>query len=175
MKKLILLFLFPMIVCAKPGPVTQYLMNEPASLFDIAMIRLQHSMNYWEKQSTFNYRLKSQPDAFGNVNVQYRAEDDKIYVSFTAMDNSSTVEQMEAGCRFVMRQLRIYISKGLPKLFQHVSYRDPSEPHALGSAVNDMFEFRCYVSGDDSSEGRFWASQTLREEEMTIGRWPVFE
>ena len=174
MKKLIFLILFPTLVWAEPGPETHYLMNEPASLFDVGMLRLQHMIGYWEKQMTFNYKLKSQSDALGgNVNAYYRPEDDKIYVDLIIMDKSATEEQMEAGCRYALRHMRIYVSKSLHELFQHVGYLDPSEPSALSSALVEMFELRCYVSGDDSSKGRFWATQTLRSDEMTIGKWPT--
>lgn len=174
MKKLILLLLFPILVWAEPGPATQYLMNEPASLFDIGMLRLKALTNYWEKQMTFNYRIKSQSDSIGgNVNVNYRPEDDKIYVSLSIMDVSATEEQMKAGCSYALYHIQIYIGKNLYGLFQHVGYRDSSEPASLGPAVREMFELRCYVSGNDSSHGRFWATQTLQEEDMTIGKWPL--
>ncbi len=172
MKKLIFLFLFPVLVWAEPGPATQYLMNEPASLFDVGMIRLHHLIGYWEKQMTGNYKRKSQSGSVGgNVNAYYRSEDDTIYVVLSAMDESATKEQMEAGCRYALFHMRIYVGKSLHELFQHVGYRKSSEPSSLGSAVRDMFEFRCYVSGHDSSMGRFWATQALQAEEMTIGQW----
>ena len=175
MKKLILVFLFPALVWAEPGPVTQYLMNEPASLFDVAMMRLEHLVGYWEKQMTFNYTTASQSGSVGgNVNAYYRPEDDKIYVVLSTMDQSATEEQMEAGCRYALAHIRIYVSKSLGELFQHVGYPDSSEPSALYPAVTDMFELRCYVSGHDSSVGRFWGTQTLRAGEMTIGKWKLF-
>ena len=174
MKRLILFFLFPALVCAAPGPATQYLMNEPASLFDVGMLRLHHLIGYWEKQMTFNYKLKSQSDPVGgNVNAYYRPEDDKIYVVLSTMDESATEEQMEAGCRYALQHIRIYVRKSLHVLFQHVGHSDPSKPFALHSAVGEMFELRCYVSAHDSSVGRFWATQTLRAEEMTIGKWSL--
>ena len=107
------------------------------------------------------------------VNFQTN-EDDKIYISLTIMDKSATDEQMEAGCRYALGHMQIYVSKSLHELFQHVGYLDPSEPSELGSELAQMFEFRCYVSGESSSNGRFWATQTLRSDEMTIGIWPTF-
>jgi hypothetical protein len=174
MKRLMLLFLSPALVCAELGPTTQYLMNEPASLFDIGMVRLENLIGYWEKQMTSNYKARSKSDPVGgNVNAYYRAEDDKIYVVLSTMDESATEEQMEAGCRYALQHIRIYVRKNLHVLFQHVGYRDPSEPAALVSTVGEMFELRCYVSGHSSSQGRFWATQTLRADEMTIGKWSL--
>lgn len=172
MKKLIFLLLFPALVWAEPGPTTQYLMKEPASVFDVGMLRLQHLIGYWEKQIAFNYKSQSHTDTIGgNVNTYYQSEDDKIYVVFSAMDNSATEEQMEAGCRSALSHMRIYVGKSLHTLFQHVGHRNSSS--APDSAIRELFEFRCYVSGHDSSQGRFWASQTLQAEEMTIGKWSL--
>ncbi|MFT5116022.1 MAG: hypothetical protein ACI9H8_000282 [Lysobacterales bacterium] len=174
MKKLILLFLIPTLVYAEPGPATQYLMNEPASLFDVGMLRLKHTIAYWERQMTGNYKNKSGGNSIGgNVNVSYRPEDDKIYVGLSVMDSSATHEQMEAGCRYALRHIQIYVSKSAHALYQHVGYRDSAEPEELDSSVRDMFVLRCYVSGNDSSKGRFWASQTLGDADMTIGKWPL--
>ncbi|MCZ6856124.1 MAG: hypothetical protein O7G86_19580 [Gammaproteobacteria bacterium] len=50
MNKLIVLFLFPVLACAEPNPAIKYLMDEPASLFDVGMFRLQHLIGYEEKQ-----------------------------------------------------------------------------------------------------------------------------
>ena len=174
MKRLILLFLFPVLVHAAPGPATQYLMNEPASLFDVGMLRLQHLIGYWEKQMTFNYRLKSQSDPVGgNVNAYYQSENDKIYVVLSTFDESATEQQMEAGCRYALQHIRIYVSKNLHGMFRHIGNNDSLEPAELMSAVTDMFELRCYVSGRSSADGRFWATQTLGANDMTIGKWEL--
>ena len=81
MRNLFILALIPTLTYAEPGPVTQHLMNEPASLFDVAMLRLRQSIGYWEKQMVLNYKRESLSDiSGGNVNAYYQAEDDKIYV-----------------------------------------------------------------------------------------------
>jgi hypothetical protein len=174
MKKLILLFLIPTLVYAEPGPATQYLMNEPASIFDVGMLRLKQMTNYWQKQMTDNYKYHSSGNSIGgNVNVAYRPEEDKIHVSLSVRDESATQAQMEAGCRYALRHIQIYVSKSAHALFKHVEYKDSSEPAELDSAVREMFVLRCYIWGNGSSDVRFRAYQTLQDADMTIGKWPL--
>ena len=175
MKKLILLLLLSTPICAEPGPATQYLINEPASLFDIGMLRLKRLTDYWEKQMTGNYWQKSQSGSVGgNVNVHYRPEDDKIYVSLTILDELATEEQMEAGCRYALRHMGIYLTKSLHTLFWHKGYRDPAEPPNLRNSLEEMFELRCAVL-DHQSGSRFWASRKLGAGDITIGQWKMFD
>ena len=174
MKKLFLLFLFPTLVFAEPGPTTQYLMNEPASLFDVGMVRLRFLIHRWEDQMTGNYRYKAQSDkARGGVQAQYRHEDDKIYVSISMRDDLATEDQMEAGCRYALQHIAIYVSKSVPSLFRHAGNADPNEFKRLRDPLVEMFELRCSVS-DNHSNGRFWATKRLGEEDMTIGKWKMF-
>jgi hypothetical protein len=170
MKKLLLLLLIPALAYAEPGPATRYLMGEPASLFDVAMLRLQHMIAYSERQMTFNYKLKSRsnPTGSGNVNAYYQPEDDKIYVVLSINDESATEQQMEAGCRYGLQHIRIYLGKGLKEMFNHVDDTSSSALSATDKAVYGMFELRCTVWGNDTSVIRFRASQTLAADEMTI-------
>lgn len=175
MKKLIPFFLFPVFVCAEPGPVTQYLMNEPVSLFDVGMMRLARLTSWAESHVGYAWTLrgKLKPVAKG-ISAEYSPEDDKIYVYISVMDETATEAQMQEGCKEALHQLQIVVSKSLPGLFQHAGRSDPSEPTALSHTLFEMFELRCYVSGHDSSVGRFWASQSLKySQEMTIGKWKM--
>ena len=49
MKKLLALIL-PLIANAQPGPATRYLVNEPATLFDIGMMRLDTLTTEFEQR-----------------------------------------------------------------------------------------------------------------------------
>ena len=85
MYKFLLLLIVPFFVYAEPGPVTRQLMEEPASLFDVAMLRLEHSISNWETQIIDNYKYRPRAlakprDNSGNVNVAYDPKTDKIVI-----------------------------------------------------------------------------------------------
>jgi len=169
MRHLFILALIPTLTYAAPGPVTQHLMNEPASLFDVAMLRLRQSIGYWEKQMVLNYKRESRSDiSGGNVNAYYQAEDDKIYIVLSIEDESPTTEQMEAGCRYALAHIGIYLRKMLPGLFQHSGPVKSAEPIDLIDVAVDMFELQCYVDIHQSGQ-RFWATRSLRAKDITIG------
>ena len=66
---------------AEPGPVGQWLMGEPASLFDIGMIRLRMEANTWERPYNFyNTKMK---EAYGHTpsyTVKYDWDENRIVV-----------------------------------------------------------------------------------------------
>lgn len=180
MKKILILFLFPLLIRAEPGTLTLELMNKPASLFDVAMLRLHRVLDYWEDQITSSYQRHSSSSTHaGSINANYSWEDDKIYVSFSVTDHNGTGEEMQAGCQNVLGYLRVYVGKGVPGLFMHVGGGDVERQSAaianiqwteFAAKTSEMFEFRCYVSGGDSSNLRFRSSQTLAETEMKVGK-----
>jgi hypothetical protein len=172
MKKMIAILLLPALAYAGPGPVTRYLMYEPASLFDVGMIRLQSLTRWAESNVGFAWTLHGKLKPVGKgINAHYSFEDDRIYIVIYAMDEAATEVQMQEGCQKALQQLRIVVVKSLPQLFQHNGFDSPTELTNLFHSLVNMFELRCYVSGHDSSVGRFWATQSLDAEEMTIGAW----
>ena len=172
MKKIIAILLLPALANASPGPVSRYLMYEPASLFDVGMMRLQSLTSWAESQVGFAWTLHGKLKPVGKgINASYSYEDDRIYVVIYAMDEAATEVQMQEGCQKALQQLRIVVIKSLPQLFHHDGFDSPTEPINFFHTLFNMFELRCYVSGHDSSAGRFWATQSLGAEEMTIGKW----
>jgi hypothetical protein len=169
MKRMIAVLLLPILGNAEPGPVTRYLINEPASLLDVGMMRLETLTTEFENRVGLHFRAE--------INASYAPADDRIYVSFLAMSSDATEAQMAEGCRDAMSQMNIWLLKSLPGLFLHVGHDDPSLSADFYQNIRNMFELRCYFSSaQDSSEGRFWASRTLGtlgDSEMTIGKWPM--
>jgi hypothetical protein len=54
----------------------------------------------------------------------------------------------------------------------HAGGKSSADANGLLGALQDMFVLRCYVSSEHSTaEGRFWATKTLRDNALTIGRW----
>jgi len=107
-----------------------------------------------------------------SVNAYYERDVDKIYVDRSVIDEAASEAQMEAGCRYALEHIGIYVGKSSGEMFRHAGEDKSSVSREVVSQFREMFELRCYVSGRDSSEGRFWASKSLTSE-MKIGRWQV--
>jgi len=173
MRKLAGALLLPFVANAQPGATTQYLISEPATLLDIGMVRLDSLTTEFERRVGLSWTANGggREHFEAEINTNYDPDDDKIYVSFLVMNSEATNPQMEEGCRSAMGQMKIWLGKSLPDLFLHVR-NNPSEAAAHFDGLRDLFVLRCYVSsGRDTSEGRFWASQSLTERAMTIGPW----
>ena len=178
MKKLLVLLLLPIGANAAPGAVTQQLMNEPASLFDIGMLRLNLLAEDFGHRVGLSWtngesRKMVQP---ARVSARYDPDDDMIYVGIMLMDSEPNEQQMAEWCREGIRQMGYWLNKELPRIFMHTDY-DFTEPDDIRSPLVDMFEIRCYVTSSISTaEGRFWAYRKLstpHDEDMTIGRWKL--
>ncbi len=178
MKRIVLLLLLPMLGHAEPGPATQYLINERASLLDIGMMRLETLTAEFRERVDLHWTDNGKMKRFrAEISPEYEPDDDKIYVYFSVMDSEPTEAQMAEGCKNAMGQMNVWLMKSLPGLFMHTAIDDPGKTPDLSKSLPGMFELRCYFSSSrDSSEGRFWASQTLgdpADRKMTIGRWKM--
>lgn len=162
MKKWIVLMLLPLCAQGAPGGVTQYLINEPASMLDVGMVRLDNLTTWFRGAVGLYWRHV-------DINSQYDPDTDRISISITTMDTTSTAEQMKDGCREALQQLQIVVLKSLPDLFQHVGYSNPMEPEKLGATLRGMIQLRCTVWGRSTADVRFDASQRLDAKQMTIG------
>lgn len=176
MKNLIALLFFPFVAIAEPGPTSQFLMNEPATLLDIGMLRLDSLTSEFDQRVGLYWSAdggRSEPFE-ADINAYYEAEDDRIYVHFFIMDSDATSSQMEEGCGVAMNQMSIWLRKGLPSLFSHIGNVRPAEAVKHFNALQEMVVLRCYISSaHDTSEGRFWASRSLKDPAITIGPWAV--
>lgn len=168
------LLLAPLHSLGESSAALRYLMNEPATLFDVAMLRLNRVTDYWEEQMVFNFSYAAKTDRTpGNVNAYYDSNADKIYVELTVMDELASEAQMKAGCRYALRHIAIYVGNSINDIFYHVAEKGSADQRELASEFREVFELRCYVSGRSSSEGRFWATRSLDSSEIHIGRWEV--
>lgn len=173
MWRIFAILLMPALAQAGPGPATRYLMNERATLLDIGMMRLETLTHEFQGRVGLDWTDKGSPKFFrAGINTLYDPKDDKIYVHFLVMNSDATAEQMAEGCKNAMGQMSTWLLKSLPRLFLHTGYDDPLVPVSLPKELAAMFELRCYFSSArDTSEGRFWASQSLGDVEMKIGKW----
>lgn len=175
MRTSLLAVLLPLVALADPGPTTQYLLSEPATLFDVGMLRLDDLTDEFEDRVGLHWTDGDEMTWFkAEVNSYYEPDDDTIYVSFSVANSDASEEQMAEGCRNAMHQMNIWLQKSLPRLFEHIGSEIADRPDDFNSDLINMFEIRCYFSSARSSaEGRFWAYRKLGDEEMTIGKWKM--
>lgn len=172
MKKLLALFvLAPISTVADHRPEFQSLIDEPANMLDIAMLRLQDFITWTEPYMSGEYHIAAETDRqlHIDINAEYRADEGVIHVSASQIDLQSTPEQMEAGCERVLTMLRINISKGLHGLFSHVDGSFQPTANDQPAVLHGMIELSCHVYGRSTAERRFGAELSLRSnEEMKI-------
>lgn len=157
MRKLILVLLFPAICLAEPGPTALELMNRPASMFDIGMVRLHYWLTSWAKDQAQGYwKHYAKSERYIDVNANYVPEKDKITVSVTARDLDIGEDQMRTGCGKALEPIMVIISKGIPGLFQsHSAPEDPEEFSRLRKGLLEMIDLRCTVYGTGSHDVRY--------------------
>lgn len=183
MRNLVAAILFlPLPILAAPDSTTLHFMNEPASLFDLGMHRLQAFGHRSSDYMTSLYKDGAKTDqkltyGSGNINASYDPEDDMIYVFFSVADEQATEQQMEKGCREVLRLLRINTSKSIWRMFAHYGQERNNPNEAMVKLLYDKFELRCWVH-DYQSNGRFWAALPLQGDfggtsDMKIGKWKM--
>ena len=175
MQKLLVLLLLPLLANAENSSISKVLKDEPATLLDIGMVRLDTlTREFGQRVGVYWTTASGNKEAFrADINSYYDAKSDKIYVSFFAMDSNAADAQMKEGCEMAMEQISIWIWKSLPGLFLHEGFDNTdgaaTQPY---NAIADLFELTCYISAaHDSSIGRFWARRTLRDPELKIGPW----
>jgi hypothetical protein len=174
MKQLIVLLLWPLLASAEPASPSKFLMNEPATLFDVGMVRLGILTTDFERRVGLLWTTASGTSEFfrAGVNSSYDAKDDKISVHFLIMNSVATDAQMKEGCEMAMGQMSIWLMKSLPHLFLHEGIDNSPATFKRYDNFTDMFELSCYVSSaNDTSVGRFWARRTLRDPVLKIGPW----
>lgn len=178
MKVIVATLLFPVLANAGMGSVMQNLMNEPATLLDVGMVRLAILTTEFKERVGLHWTTEEGEKEFfqAEVNSRYEPDDDRVYVSFLIMNSEATQTQMEEGCGNAMRQMGYWLGKSLPGLFSHVGRVDQSDTQRLHKAFQELVVLRCYVSsGRDTSVGRFWASRSLADPELTRPMGPVVD
>ena len=174
--------ILPWLALAAPDSTTQHFMNQPASLFDLGMYRLEAFAHHSSEFMASLYKQGAETDQkvtrrSGNIHARYDPADDMIYVSFSIADEQATEQQMESGCREMLRLLRINTSKSIWRMFAHYGQERDNPDQKMVKLLYDKFELRCWVH-DHQGNGRFWSTMPLQGDfggtsDMKIGKWKV--
>ena len=151
MKRLLLaLLLLPLIATADPGKATRYLINEPASLLDIMMIRLNITLDNLEEILQEEFDTRTGTTGLGASAVaSYDYENDLIVVGVHHLDlgeNITDLELMEIGCRSSLWLVKEFVGTSIENSFSHEGYKSADEPEDLLEQVKKRVQLDCGVS-----------------------------
>ncbi len=168
---LALLVIAPLIAAADHRPEFQSLIDEPANMLDIAMLRLQDFIVWTKPYMSGEYQgaAKTEKRRHIDINASYRADEGVILVSASLFDSQSSSAQMEAGCRRVLSMMRINIGKGLGHYFSHIDGSFRPSVNDQPADLSGMIELSCHVYGGSTTNRRFGGAMALKfGEEMEI-------
>lgn len=133
MKRSILLLLFPLLAFADPGAAMRYLINEPASLMDLGLVRLDIRLAEYRETIGPNIDELAKTDLHGySFSSTYNADKEEISVRLWILPKDSS--QAVAACQNLLPIVRSPVEHGIRTLFFHAdspSSNDQPEPLAL--------------------------------------------
>jgi hypothetical protein len=150
---------------AEPGPVVKWLMNEPASLFDVGMLLLSQEASEWVR---FKF-VKEFAAKYGGQTfflVDYDWDENRIYVSgYLTADIVGRTEQ-KAACKALIifmsdlagvdattgRAYSALNSSSFSEHFGHADYEKTSQPKDYRSRLDQIFVLRAFI-GPPAKQG----------------------
>lgn len=149
MKKLIaLLLLLPVLATADPSPATQRLLNEPANLMDIGIIRVSTvARNNWGLMK----RIYQMGAGFSNVSlytsVGYNLETDKINIRITVEIGLGVypVNKAKSGCRNIVTKMTQLFRSWVGRSFSHYGFEESSQQKDFAELLFGRTDIYCAV------------------------------
>ena len=148
---------------AEPGPVVNWLMNEPASLFDVGMLRLDLWISIWGEHPRI-IEIKQRFGSSSWAHPWYNFEENRIYVTISVHDG---IDVDNAGRKAVCRELIDFMSRqavvdpttgkyvddrlkvsAFAQRFEHRDYTKTSAPSDYQSRLDGIFVLRAFVGED---------------------------
>ena len=177
MKNLVMtLLLLPFVASAKPGPVSRYLIDEPASMMDMGIWRMGQTLAAdrlsvgREFEQAAGFELASLV-----VAARYDFDNDFVVVPITAIAKSEsplkvTYGGLETGCTETIKYIASRIGhEHLYKFFTHSGYNFGSQPESMGETLAARTKFQCNAS-DSIGDIAVVVERLLEEEEISVNR-----
>ena len=145
---------------AEPGSVVDWLMNEPASLFDVGMLRLQRATKRWINESVSEGPGFGEPYLAGAYfSAIYDWDENRIYVSGFIQEEFADTTRQKSACKATIRYMsakagidsttgRAFVpldSTLLSGHFNHFYYDTASQPKDYRSRLDQVFVLRAFV------------------------------
>jgi len=141
MKRAILILFFPLLVMAAPGPGTSYVLNEPASLMDIGILRAKYHMAVIEESMNAIVRNGTKNDKLiVSSYARYEFDDDLIVIGF-AVRFSGDNPKLE--CSEIISANRTMVVNHIEEWFFHDGYQSGDQPKDLKKGIGERIEIRC--------------------------------
>ena len=177
--------IYPNGLRAEPGPIVSWLMGEPASLFDIGMLRLEMELSTWGENDVANaegiYGLS------GHYSAKYDWAQNRIIIDGLFLPdlkpqvplNTQTVRPI---CKRILTTLALHVNvdpegalfpnnegSALAVLFAHNGYRTRNQPPGYLRRLDKIFVLQAKVPFDPEGNYQFCkrsllSSQVLYEE-----------
>ena len=162
------LLLLPFTTMADPGPAIRYLMNEPASMFDIGMMRFKEMLDSLQHEPQENYRRGAGKggEETGLVfkSPEYILADDLIYVEMYVVRSGGNLEK---GCKTAIDELKRWVSFLIMVPFNHHGYSMQNEPESWEDNLKSRIQIGCKVVGDNL-EVILYARSKLTEDAVFV-------
>ena len=127
----------------EPTPAVRHLMNEPVTLFDLGMLRLEQIFS--------NFKVADAKEAF--VTVVYMWETNRISIhAFVTPNKAEFVQGPKIRCKALITELKtnlfvnpltskpVYRSSRLRELFSHVGFTSTDEPKNVAAELDTITE-----------------------------------
>ena len=149
----VLLLLLPFLATADPGNATRWLMNEPASLMDIGLLRAQIRLDAEDLlMNSIDYYEENEDIAIDS-SIGYDFERDTIFVSIYLRN----AKRPKGLCKILLKHYVNTVSIGLKYWFPHAEYSTEETPKDLVDRLRERVELQCHASSNEeepAAEGR---------------------
>ncbi len=141
-------------VQAEPNPSARFLMNEPVSLLDFGIYKLEKDIKGLQKDLTIHYT-----DPF-DISVDYKWDENRIVIQLTyGYEGNPPRKTLQVGIKNVFRLVKsflgvnpkgeVYHKRGNSKVadyFSHKGYIVKNRPKVLEKEIDKMIEVRVTYS-----------------------------
>lgn len=148
MKRAILLLFLPLIALADPGSGTRYLMNEPASLMDLGLLKANLGFEEWRASYRRQVRREFGDSANGALTyATYNYEKDLIIVKISLLTSAKEITPTE--CEFAIEKhwgvIRARIESWFFYSEDRKAYRTRTtdQPDGMRELILDRVELLC--------------------------------
>ena len=145
MKKLLVILLLPAFANADPGTATKYLINEPASLFDIGLIRAHLHFDMADPLIKSSYE-HSDPKLFYSAVFNYQYEDDLFVLKLSVLSSHSK----KLRCEDLITRYGNILQNLMYRWFSHEEYSVASEPDDFEDLLLRRVELRCATTSREA-------------------------
>ena len=140
MKRLmILILLLPSLVSSDPGPATRYLMNEPASIFDLGMLRAERDLINTQSNMSKLIDQRYGREVYYEIGLRYEFDNDLLVFVLNLAQSGDD----KAVCSVVLDAYTERVDTFLSKWFSHVDYQSTDQPDDLMKNLRKRTQIVC--------------------------------